>query len=52
MDELAKAFKQVRDATMCNDDLSMAEKLAVLELVRAEVSEQALSELRRAVMSA
>lgn len=36
-DCLADVFTKVRDATVCNSEISNAEKVAVLELVKAEI---------------
>lgn len=37
LDPMAAAYKKVRDATFCNEDLSNAEKLGVLEQVKYEI---------------
>lgn len=34
---MAQAYKAVRDATLCNDEITNAEKIAVLELIKHEV---------------
>ena len=36
-DEVAESYRAVRDATLCNESMSAAEKVAVLELVKAEL---------------
>lgn len=50
-DPIAETYKTVRDATICNDKLSVQEKLGVLELVKTELMEVALVDLRRAAMN-
>jgi hypothetical protein len=37
VDSLAEAYIRVRDATFCNQDISNAEKIAVLEQVKHEI---------------
>ena len=36
-DQLALAYRKVRDATMASEKITNAEKVAVLELVKAEI---------------
>ena len=36
-DEIAEVYCLVRDATVCNESISSAEKLAVLELIKFEL---------------
>lgn len=43
---LANAYKQVRDATVCNTDISLSEKIGVLELVKAELMKDALEQMK------
>jgi hypothetical protein len=45
MDSLAKVFKTVRDATVCNEEITTAEKIAVLALVKQELLEDSLREI-------
>ena len=42
---LAAAYRVVRDATFCNEDISTADKIAVLELVKHEILTNALANL-------
>ena len=37
MDDTARVYEIVRDATVCNDFINMAESIAVLEVVKAEL---------------
>ena len=37
MDAIAYAYKEVRDATLCNEALSSGDAVAVLELVKYEI---------------
>lgn len=46
LDEQASAYKKVRDATVCDESLSNAEKLGVLDLVRHEILTSMHNELR------
>lgn len=41
---LSIAFKKVRDATVCNENLSTAEKIGLLQLVMAEILRDALAD--------
>jgi len=51
VDHVANAYKTVRDATVCNESLSVSEKLGTLELIRAEILDDALNDLRRGAMN-
>ena len=38
LDPLGRAFKTVRDATVCNEGITLSEKIAVLEVVKHELT--------------
>lgn len=45
LDQLATAYKKVRDATFTTENITNAEKIAVLELVKFEVLRDCQSQL-------
>lgn len=51
-DSIADTYRQVRDLTINNSNLSVQEKLGILELVKTELMETALVDLRRSAMNA
>ena len=50
-DHLAMSYAIVRDCTVNNTALSISEKLGVLELVKSEILDDALNDLRRGAMN-
>lgn len=46
-DELSNVYMLVRDATWCNDIISTAEKIAVLETVKYEILRAAQESIER-----
>ena len=43
-----KAYKTVRDITVCNDKITTAEKIGILSLVKHELLEEGLREILEA----
>jgi hypothetical protein len=46
MNNVAKAFKTVRDVTFCNQDITMGESLAILDCVKAEITASFLEQIK------
>lgn len=49
--QVARAFQIVRDATYLNDMLSVAEKIAVLELIKHELLKDSYAEIVKRTMN-
>ena len=52
MDHLAKAYIAVRDATVENTNISKAEKIALLEVIKMELVTQAQADIHAEAMKA
>lgn len=44
-DEQGEAYRRVRDATFCNENITSAEKIGILELVKFEILRNLQSQL-------
>lgn len=51
LDACAVAYKAVRDATVCNDGLTVEAQLGILDLVKHEILTDALNDVKRKVMN-